>query len=155
MVWHQPGDKPLSELLMDRSSLHICITRPQWVNSLWPSDAIWRHNLLAQLMACCLMAPSHYLNHCWLLFSQVLWHSPESNFTASDQATVFIMSWGDKKNILLNLVPNLYYRDLWANNQSQMNTFLESFKWYFLMSFRSDLAHIINTWSVQNVFKVW
>ena len=35
------------------------------INSLWPSDAIWQHwtwSTLAQVMACCLMAPSHYLN---------------------------------------------------------------------------------------------
>ena len=64
--------------------------------SLWPSDAIWRHRYmsklaqimaccrqskLAQIMACCLMAPSHYLNQCWLMISEVLWHSPDSNFT--------------------------------------------------------------------------
>ena len=36
-----------------------------WVNSLWSSDAIWRHrsgSTLAQVMAWCLTAPSHYLN---------------------------------------------------------------------------------------------
>ena len=55
-----------------------------WVNSLWPSDAIWRHrsmSTLAQVMACCLTAPSHYLNQCWLMIREVLWHSPDSNFT--------------------------------------------------------------------------
>ena len=39
------------------------------VNSLWPSDVIWRQGsrwTLAQVMACCLAAPSHYLNQCWL-----------------------------------------------------------------------------------------
>ena len=39
-------------------------TRPRWVNSLWPRDAIWGHRswyTLAVVMACCLMAPSHYL----------------------------------------------------------------------------------------------
>ena len=34
-------------------------------------------------MACCLMAPSHYLNQCWLLISEVL-----SNFKVSVQATI-------------------------------------------------------------------
>ena len=41
-----------------------------WHNSLWPSDAIWWHrsgSSLAQVMAWCLTAPSHYLNHCWLI----------------------------------------------------------------------------------------
>ena len=45
------------------------------INSLWPCDAIWRHrsgSTLAQVMACCLMAPSHYPNQCWVLINKVL-----------------------------------------------------------------------------------
>ena len=51
-----------------------------WVNSLWPSDTIWWHrswSTLVQVMACCLTAPSHYLNQYWLIISKVLWHSSE------------------------------------------------------------------------------
>ena len=153
-AWRRPGDKPLSEPMMVRLPTHICVTRPQWVNSLWlsgdiwhqiswstlvqlmachmfhakqlpepmltysqldhlkvkfeskyktlfmednafgkgaskmvtilsqpqsvnslrPSDAIWWHrseSTLAQVMACCLTAPSHYLNQCWLIISKV------------------------------------------------------------------------------------
>ena len=33
MAWHWPGDKPLSEPMMVRSLVHICVIRPQWVNS--------------------------------------------------------------------------------------------------------------------------
>ena len=33
MAWRRPGDKPLSEPMMDRLPTHICVTRPQWVNS--------------------------------------------------------------------------------------------------------------------------
>ena len=46
-------------------------------NPLGPSDAIWRHksgSTLAQVMTCCLTAPSHYLNQCWLIISKVEWH---------------------------------------------------------------------------------
>ena len=45
-----------------------CIAWPgliELINSLWPSDAVWRQrsgSTLAQVMACCLTAPSHYLN---------------------------------------------------------------------------------------------
>ena len=49
-----------------------------FVNSLWPSDTIWQHrsgSTLAQIMACCLMAPSHYLKQCWIINSKVHWHS--------------------------------------------------------------------------------
>ena len=34
MAWRRPGDKPLSEPMMIRLLTHICVTRPQWVNSL-------------------------------------------------------------------------------------------------------------------------
>ena len=44
-------------------------------------------SILAQVMACCLTAPSHYLNQCWLI-SEVLWHSPGNNFYMSAQATI-------------------------------------------------------------------
>ena len=32
MVWHRPGNKPLSEPMMLRLSMHICIIQPRWVN---------------------------------------------------------------------------------------------------------------------------
>ena len=50
------------------------------LNSLEPSDAIWcwrSWSTLVQVMACCLTAPSHYLNQCWLIISKVPWHSSE------------------------------------------------------------------------------
>ena len=46
-----------------------------YINSVGPSDAIrrWRSwSTLVQVMACCLTAPSHYLNQCWLIISNVL-----------------------------------------------------------------------------------
>ena len=55
-----------------------------WLNSLGPSGAIWRQrsgSTLAQVMACCLTAPSHYLNQFWLILSKVQWHSSDGNFT--------------------------------------------------------------------------
>ena len=33
MAWRRPGDKPLSGPMMIRLSTHICVTRPQWVNT--------------------------------------------------------------------------------------------------------------------------
>ena len=48
------------------------------IYSLWPSDTIWQHrtrSAWAQVMACCLIAPSHYLDQCWLNINEVLWHS--------------------------------------------------------------------------------
>ena len=33
MAWRRPGDKPLSEPMMVTLLTHICLTRPQWINS--------------------------------------------------------------------------------------------------------------------------
>ena len=49
------------------------------INPLRHSDTIWQHrsgSTLAQVMACCLTASSHYLNQRWLI-SEALWHSSE------------------------------------------------------------------------------
>ena len=45
---------------------------------LWPSDAIWWHrsgSASAQVMACCLTAPSYYLNQCWFIIIEDQWHT--------------------------------------------------------------------------------
>ena len=50
------------------------------ITSLYPSNAIRQQgneSTLVQVMACCLTAPSHYLNQSWLIISMVLWHSSE------------------------------------------------------------------------------
>ena len=36
MAWRRPGDKPLFEPMMVNLVTHICITRPQWVNTWTP-----------------------------------------------------------------------------------------------------------------------
>ena len=49
-----------------------------------PSDAIWWQrtlSTLAQLMACCLTPPNHYLNQWWLIINEVQWQPPEGSFT--------------------------------------------------------------------------
>ena len=33
MAWRRPGDKPLSEPVMDNLHMHICVILPQWVKS--------------------------------------------------------------------------------------------------------------------------
>ena len=65
----------------------------KWTSNLIlrPSEAIWRHgsgSTWAQVMACCLTAPSHYLNQCWLIISKVKWHSSEGNFIRDTSATI-------------------------------------------------------------------
>ena len=67
-------------MLLSTKCLPFCSHLNVFINSLWPDDAIWWHrsvSTLAQVMACCLTAPSHYLNQCWLIISKVLWHSTD------------------------------------------------------------------------------
>ena len=44
MDWHQPGDKPLPELMMVSLLTHICITRHQWVDAMAACTLHWCHN---------------------------------------------------------------------------------------------------------------
>ena len=78
------------------------------INPLWPSEVIWwqgSRSTLAQVMACCLTAPSHYLNQCWLMMSEVLWHSPDNNFTKKT-LKIFIIELSLKfTNLILSLNP--------------------------------------------------
>ena len=70
--------KTLTVILMAQyKSLLSPLSAMLCIKSLGPSDAIWRWSTLVQVMACCLTAPSHYLNQCWLIISKVLWHSSE------------------------------------------------------------------------------
>ena len=53
MPWHSCNMSLMTLLVLD---------------SLWLSDATWWHGTVstsAQVLACCLTAPSHYLNQCW------------------------------------------------------------------------------------------
>ena len=58
-------------------------------NSMWPNDAIWWHisgSTLVLVMVCCLTAPSHYLNQCWLIVSMDQWRLSKCNFTRDTPA---------------------------------------------------------------------
>ena len=51
-------------------------------------------------MACCLRAPSHYLNQCWLIISQVFWHKSNNNFTGDAHD---IYPWYQFENYLFKI----------------------------------------------------
>ena len=79
--------------LLVKRKLSICL----WVNSLWLSVAVWRHrpwSALAQVMAWCLIAPSHYLKQCWLTIATVpatrswrIWINESHETTRNDYIT--------------------------------------------------------------------
>ena len=90
-----------------------CSVRGPDLNSLWSSDAIWQHrtgSTLAQVMACCLTAPRHYQNQCWLIISKVQGHSSESNFTRDTSA---IYHW----SLLVNYLSQISFKSPRAMSQ--------------------------------------
>ena len=69
MAWHQPGDKPLSEPMMVRLPTHICVTRPQRVNTVMAAYDLRAESMYISLSICCLtniripiVVVKHYYN---------------------------------------------------------------------------------------------
>ena len=94
LSWLTHHDKSFHPKLYNGCS-YLSMLGLKWfyVNSLWPRDAIRQlrsGSTLIQVMACCLTAPSHYLNQCWLIISKVLWHSSEGNFIRDTSATIHL-----------------------------------------------------------------
>ena len=93
MKWRPFCVKPNTSIKCHKMKVYhsywlIQLTIPTAIKSLRPSDDTWQHwswTTLAQVMACCLTAPSHYLNQCWLIIRGVLWHSSENSFAGIAQ----------------------------------------------------------------------
>ena len=90
-----PGDNELISLVVIPCVQTLCRVADMWNCKSELIMALWHHilwqrsgSILVQIMVCCLVAPSHYLNQCILIICKVLRHSPESNFTASAQTTI-------------------------------------------------------------------
>ena len=63
-----------------------CLTHCGLVTPCEDIDRSW--SILAQVMPCCHMVPSHTLKQCLFLINKVLWHLPESNSTDSIQTII-------------------------------------------------------------------
>ena len=60
MAWHRSSDEPLSQPIIVSVLTHLYVARPQWIN-----HATWHQrcgSTLYTVMACCLMAQSHYVH---------------------------------------------------------------------------------------------
>ena len=98
-------------------------------NSLWPSDAMWRHRsglIVSEVMACCLMAPSHYLTQCWLIIRGVLWHSPECKFIGTAQD---INSKLEFENYTFEIIFKSL-RGQWVKDTIAHNAILREMSWH-------------------------
>ena len=54
-------------------------------------------------MACCLTAPSHYINQCWPNINKVQWHASEHNCTRNNSAP-------NHYNYLKNVLPKISFK---------------------------------------------
>ena len=96
------------------------LSRRRWVNSLWPSDAMWQHrsgSTLGQVMGWCLTVPSHYPTQCWLIISKVLQHSRKTNFTGSAQG---IYSWNEFEKYTCKIISKSLSCQ-WVNTSTEGN----------------------------------
>ena len=78
----------LNLLLVIVSSIIMIFT------SLWHSDAIrWYRfgQTSVQAMACCLSAPNHYLNQCWLIIIVILWYLLQGSYTGNHQSLKYVL----------------------------------------------------------------
>ena len=96
-----------------------------------PHIVVWRRHrslsTIAQVMSCCLTAPSNYLIQCWFLISEVFWHSHNSNFTKSAKA--IIPSW---KIILLKSLPRILGTNELIDCNRRYSTNLQHKMYHFL-----------------------
>ena len=108
MAWCRQATSHYLSQCWSRSMSPNDVARPQWVNSLWSRELIWRHRCwltLAQVKAWCQMAPSHYLNHYWLIISQVRSNDshPKAILQVIPQPSIIKLAW----KLLLKFHSNL------------------------------------------------
>ena len=97
------------------SSCTINIKHYTYMTELTHCD-LWQHRsrlTLAQVMAWCLMAPSHYLNQCLLIISEGLWHSLEGRSLGNNPG---ICHWDVSKNHTINIT-STSPRGQWVNGK--------------------------------------
>ena len=115
-----------------------CENNKKDINSLWPGDTTCRHrsgSTFVQIMACCLRAPSHYLNQRWLIISEVQWYSRECNFIR-DTSTTNLKNYFENYSSKISLKSP---RGQWVNCT-------ESSICYVLLMLAQLLSYIVFSW---------
>ena len=86
-----PGNQPLPIPMMKLANM-------------WPYGDIVS-STLAQVMACCLMAPSHYLNQYWLIVNWILRNELQWNWNQSTRCFIHENAF---KNVICKMVSILF-----------------------------------------------
>ena len=97
-----------------------------------------------------LMAPSHYLNQCWLLISQSLWHSPEWNIPASGQAIVL---YNEFENYIIIYQGPITYRSIPCSDMSvKLKTYTITHNWFLFSSWNRVKLKLISIKHEENIY---
>ena len=174
MAWHRPGDKPLSEPMLVRSLTHICVTRPQWVDSLAPGkfERKFRHVISKQILVidgwgiCCEIAliwmSLDFTYYQSTLVQAMAWcrqatsHylsqcwprslSPSGIVTRPQWVKSF---WPDDRAVLVN---TLKPRQMDAISQT---TFSNAFSWMKMFEFRLEFHRSLFPRVQLTIFQQW
>ena len=109
-------------------------------NSLGPSDAIWRQrsgSTLVHVMACCLTAPSHYLNHWSLRSSDV--HL---------RAILIEISQPSATKMSLKIIFLRFYWNLPGANELRCHDSHVTWLWWLCVCFRLVQIYDVSTYQV-------
>ena len=104
--------------------LHCNLWFNLWFNSLQPNDTMRQErswSTLVQVLACCLMVPSHYLSQFWQIISDVLWYLRDGNFTGNAQG---IYPWYEFEIFFLKIMvasPRIHWVDSSPPSDAYMN----------------------------------
>ena len=73
MAWRRSGDKPLFEPMMVSLQTHICVTRPQWVNTYNPCQADLFRKFMKIYLYFLLFLDTKYANLVQILSRRMQW----------------------------------------------------------------------------------
>ena len=108
----------------------------------YPNEDLGQHWEMAQVMACCLTATSHYLNQCEFLISEILQHSPESNLVISQQVPKLLF-----RVMSLKIVFLLYARFSYYAMAMSVRPSVRVFRTFF----QHALRYQFETWYIHSV----
>ena len=129
MAWGWSGDRPLSEPMMVNLLMHICITLPQWVNTLRPIQNVCH---FADDILNCIMFNEKALISIKISLTIVPW-GPVDNMTALFQ----IMVWHWTGNKPLFETTMTYFTDAYMRHSASVS-------WCFIWVYHMSISKVEN-----------
>ena len=101
-------------------------------------------------MVCCLTAPSHYLNQCWLIISKVLWHSSEDIIIRRFEDTNQYSKIEDYIFKITLRSP----RGQWVKNKAKHNKTVSIYDWGILKAHRNRTLGLVRHDNVDIILNI-